>query len=137
MKVPCQHRDRRDSLSPVFLISLTGAMNPVPPVGGNSRQYEYRIFRVPRVQSSEPPLAISRREKQPIRMNRASGSAGRTEQLGRRTNGVLATVHALNGVGTDRGFLFLNDAEEKKDDRSTSLLSFLTRIAKLGGSAAV
>jgi hypothetical protein len=42
-----------------MMISLGGTINPGEPVGGNSIQYEYRTPRVPRVQSSLPPLAIS------------------------------------------------------------------------------
>jgi len=45
------------------MISLVGTTNPGAPVGGNSIQYEYRTPRVPRVQSSLPPLAISMKIK--------------------------------------------------------------------------
>jgi hypothetical protein len=51
---------------PVFTISLAGTINPGLPVGGNSIQYEYKTFRVPRVQSSLPPLAISSKIKYEI-----------------------------------------------------------------------
>ncbi len=36
---------------PVRRISLVGTINPLPPVGGNSIQYAYRIPRVPVAQS--------------------------------------------------------------------------------------
>ena len=76
-------------------------MKPVPPIGGNSKQYEYVIFKVPAVQSSEPPLATS------TKRNRSDELCKRTrltEKFRRRADRVGSAVHSFDGVGTDGSF---------------------------------